>query len=134
MELIKMLIDNLGIREEQAKGGAGLLFQLAHKKLNPDEFQQVAPKSSGIDDFINEAPESSGLMGTLEGVASSFGGKIGGMADMSHLTTGFSKLGLDKGMVGKFIPIVLSYVQNQGGDTAREKLEKIFSSSKGGEA
>jgi hypothetical protein len=134
MELIQMLVDRLGVREEQAKGGAGLLFQLAQKRLNPDEFNQIASTSTGIDDFINEAPESGGIMGKLEGAASAFGGKIGGMADMAHLAAGFSKLGLDKDMVGKFIPIVLSFIQNQGGDTARNLMEKIFSASKTGEA
>lgn len=33
MELIQQLVSNLGVSEDQAKGGAGLLFNLAKDKL-----------------------------------------------------------------------------------------------------
>ena len=48
MELIQQLISNLGINEEQAKGGAGLLFNLAKEKLDSGDFQQLADKVPGI--------------------------------------------------------------------------------------
>jgi hypothetical protein len=48
MELIQQLIGNLGINEEQAKGGAGLLFNLAKEKLGAGDFQQLADKIPGV--------------------------------------------------------------------------------------
>ena len=33
MELIQQLVSSLGVNEDQAKGGAGLLFNLAKDKL-----------------------------------------------------------------------------------------------------
>ena len=127
MELIQTLIEQLGVNEAQAKGGTGLLFQLAKSKLDANEFQQISAGTPGIDEFVNDAPESHGLMGSLGDMASTLGGKMGGLGDLAGLASGFSKLGLDKGMIGKFIPVVLSFVQSQGGDTAKGLLEKVLS-------
>jgi hypothetical protein len=75
MELIQQLISNLGINEEQAKGGAGLLFNLAKEKLGSGEFQQIAGKVPGVTDLLKAAPESGGgMMGALGSMASAFGG------------------------------------------------------------
>ena len=51
MELVQQLTQNLGIKEDQAKGGAGLIFQLAQQKLGDGEFAQVASAVPGISDF-----------------------------------------------------------------------------------
>jgi hypothetical protein len=48
------------------------------------------------------------------------------MGNMASLAGGFSKLGLDSGMIGKFIPIVLSYVQGTGGSGVKQLLEKAL--------
>ena len=50
----------------------------------------------------------------LGGVASALGGSE--LGNLASLASGFSKLDLDAGMIGKFIPIVLNYLQSQGGD------------------
>ena len=135
MELIKQLIGNLGISEEQAKGGAGLLFNLAKEKLGSGDFQQLAEKVPGITDLLNAAPEpgkGGGLMGTLSGAASAFGslgGKMEGLGNLAQLAGGFSQLGLSADMVGKFLPIVLSFVQNQGGESLKGLVEKALNPS-----
>ena len=127
MELIQQLVGNLGVSEEQAKGGAGMLFNLAKEKLGSGEFQQIADQVPGIGDLMSAAPESGGgVMGALGGIASAMGGKAEGLGDLANLAGGFSKLGLDSDMVGKFIPVVLSFVQNQGGDGIKGLLEKVI--------
>ena len=127
MELIQQLVSHLGVSEDQAKGGAGLLFNLAKEKLGAGEFQQIADSIPGIGNMLNAAPESGGgVMGALGGIASAMGGKAEGLGNLANLAGGFSKLGLDSDMVGKFIPIVLSFVQNQGGEGAKSLLEKVI--------
>jgi hypothetical protein len=69
-------------------------------------------------------------MGAVGGLASKFGGKAGELGNMASLAGGFSKLGLDSGMVGKFIPIVLSYVQEKGGDGAMQLLQNALQPGK----
>lgn len=129
MDLINQLVSNLGISEGQAKGGAGMLFKLAQEKLSGGEFAQIAENVSGVDDMIAAAPATGGggLMGAVGGALSSFGGGSGQLGALASLAGGFDKLGLDSGMIGKFVPVVLDYVRNQGGDTVANLLKGVLS-------
>jgi hypothetical protein len=126
MELIQQLVRQLGIQEGQAKGGAGLLFKQAKERLGSDEFSQLVQKVPGAESLINDAPQSGGIMGAVGSLASKFGGKGNELGNMASLAGGFSKLGLDRGMISKFIPIVLSYVQGKGGNEAMQLLQKAL--------
>jgi hypothetical protein len=126
MELIQQLVRQLGIQEGQAKGGAGLLFKQAKERLGSDEFSQLVQKVPGAESLINDAPQSGGIMGAVGSLASKFGGKGSELGNMASLAGGFSKLGLDRGMISKFIPIVLSYVQGKGGNEAMQLLQKAL--------
>jgi hypothetical protein len=126
MELLQTLTSQLGITEEQAKGGSGLLFKMAKEKLGSDDFGKVASAVPGVDDLISSAPESGGLMSGLGGLASSLGGGAGQLGDLASLASGFKNLNLDSGMIGKFIPIVMSFVQSKGGDAVKGMLEKVL--------
>ncbi len=126
MELLNLLTQNLGINEDQAKGGAGMLFNLAKEKLSGDEFSKVADAVPGMDNLLGAAPKSGGgIMGAIGGLTSALGGdsKLGNLAS---LASGFSKLGLDSGMIGKFLPIILSFVQSKGGDQIKDLLAKVL--------
>ena len=120
MELIDQLTKTLGISEAQAQGGAGLIFKQAKEKLSNQDFTKISGAVPGIDGFIKAAPSSGG--GVLGGVTKMFGG--GG--SLAGLAGGFSKLGLDSGMIGKFIPIILSFVQSKGGDGVKSLLENVL--------
>ena len=43
------------------------------------------------------------------------GGTAGGLANLASLAGGFSQLKLDPGMIGKFAPVVLSFLQGKIG-------------------
>jgi hypothetical protein len=119
MELIDQLTKNLGVNETQAKGGAGLLFKLAKDKLGSSDFSKISSAVPDVNSLISAAPASGG--GILGGIGKMFGG--GGLAG---LTGGFTKLGLDSGMVGKFAPIIISFVGSKGGDGVKAILEKVL--------
>jgi hypothetical protein len=121
MELIDQLTSNLGVNETQAKGGAGLLFKLAKDGLSGGDFSKVSAAVPGIDGLIGAAPGGEGALGGLGKV---FGG--GGLGSLASLAGGFSNLGLDASMIGKFLPIVLSFVQSKGGDQVKGILEKVL--------
>jgi hypothetical protein len=115
MELVQQLVQGAGVSSSQAEGGAGLLFGLVKDQLSSGDFSKVADAVPGIDGLIDAAPDSGGgLGGMLGGVASALGGNE--LGNLASLASGFSKLDLDAGMIGKFIPIVLNYLQSQGGD------------------
>lgn len=152
MELIKLLTDNLGVEEKQAKGGAGLLFQLAQQQLGDGDFGKVAEFVPGVGDLLKEAPQAGGggiagalgglaasamgggneapqagaLLGALGGLTSGMGGQAAALGNLASLAGGFSQLGMDTGMVSKFIPLVLEFVQNQGGDEIKNILANVL--------
>jgi len=121
MELVSMLTQSLGVNDSQAKGGAGLLFRMAKEKLGGD-FGQVEATVPGMDNLLAAAPEGGGQTGALGGMAQALGGGAGQLGSLAGLAAGFSKLGLDAGMVGKFIPVLLSFVQSKGGDSVKNLL------------
>lgn len=134
MELVQHLVSSLGVQEEQAKGGAGLIMQMAKSKLEDHEFAQVAQALPGVSDLIDAAPgEKSGgggLMGALGGLAGGLGGDAGGAAanvkTMVTLAAGFSKLGMDPSMVSKFMPTILSFAQTKAGGQVVGILSKVL--------
>lgn len=127
MELIKQLSEQLGVSQDQAQGGAGLLFQLAKDKLGTDDFSQIAQQVPGVDSLVELAPGSGMLGSAIKGLASNLGGSNASLGDLAGLAGGFSKLGLDSGMIGKFIPVILSFVHEKGGDTVKGKLSNVLS-------
>ncbi len=127
MELIEMLTSALGVKEDAAKGGAGLLLGLAKQKLGEKDFSQVSKQIPNINGILNAAPEAGGgMLGTLGKMASGLGGTAGQLGTLASLAGGFSKLGMDSGMIGKFIPIILSFVQSKGGEGVKAILEKAL--------
>jgi len=126
MELIELLVNNLGIQEGQARGGAGLLFRLAKDTLGEGDFSKLSEHVPGIDQLISAAPTSGGLKGAVGGMLSKLGGGTSKLGNLASLAGGFSELGLDSGMIGKFIPVVLSFVQSKGGDDIKSLLEKVL--------
>jgi hypothetical protein len=126
MELIQQLAQGLNINEEQAQGGAGLIFKMAQEKLAGGEFAQIADAVPGIGNLIDTAPqEGSGLAGMIGGLAGAMGAS-GNLANLAALAGGFSQLGLNPGIASQFVPIILSFVQNQGGDGIKDILAGVL--------
>ena len=86
----------------------------------------MAQHVPGIDDLIGSAPKSGGLGAALGGIASSLGGGASKLGSIAGIASGFSDLGLDSGMLGKFIPVILSFVQEKGGSSVKDLLEKVL--------
>lgn len=126
MELIQELVKNLGVSEGAAKGGAGLIFKLVQDKLPTGDFIKVAGAVPGIADLIKSAPESGGVLGGLGKLASGLGGGAAKLGGLASLAGGFSKLGLDSGMIAKFLPIILSFAESKGGTVVKALLEKVL--------
>ncbi len=125
MELLDELKNNLGINDEQAKGGTGLILKLAQERLGGD-FSQVKDAIPDTDDMMKAAPESGAASGLLKSATHVLGGSAEKFGDIAALSSGFSKLGLNKEMVGKFIPIVMNFAQSKGGDTVKNLMGKVL--------
>ncbi len=130
MELIGLLTQGLDVNQNQAKGGAGLIFQLAKQQLGDSDFAQVANVVPGLDELLGAAPqEETGVMSAIGGLAGALGGgggTLGKLAGLASLAGGFGQLGLKPDMISQFVPIILSFVQNQGGDPIKDLLAGVL--------
>ena len=129
MDLITTLVDTLGITKDQAKGGSGALFQNAKDNLSGDDFQKVSDAVPDMDEYLAAAPAAetkSGLGGALGSSLSSLGGDAAKAGSMLDLTSAFLKLGMDSGTLGKFVPVVLDFVQSKGGESLVGLLKGLW--------
>jgi len=115
--LTDTLMSSLGVSEKQAAGGAGSLMKYAKGNLSKDDFSKVSGSVPDMSSILAAAPAAAkaagGSLGGLGGMASALGGdSLGGIAGLASSFTG---LGMDAGMVQKFIPMILEYVKGSGG-------------------
>lgn len=131
MDLIGQLTSQLGVSQQQAQGGAGLLFNLAKERLGSGDFGKIAEHVDGIDSMMSAAPDTGGagggMLGMLGGLASQFGGgKMAELGDLAELAGGFKQLNLDPGMVQQFLPVVVGFLQDKGGAGIVELLQGVL--------
>jgi hypothetical protein len=113
-DLVGTLVSQLGINKDQAQGGAGAIFKAAQDRLGGGEFDKLLGGIPGVKDLLSKAPAAGGgLGGMLGGLASKMGG--GDMAQAAQLLSAFSSLGLNKDTAMKFIPVIMQFLQSQGG-------------------
>lgn len=126
-ELVKALVAQLGVTDDQAAKGSGLLFRAAKERLGGD-FSKIEGAMPGVSDLIKKAPSASaggGLGGMLGGLASALGGgsKIGSLASLAGA---FSSLNLSPDMIGKFVPVILDTLKSKAGPDILKLLAGAF--------
>jgi hypothetical protein len=150
--LVDMLVSQMGVTSEQATGGAGAIFNLAKDHLSADQFSQIAQAVPGIDSMMSAAPTAaaestaggatggvadlskmatgSGESGAMTGMASkgmaggpNMTGASGAISKLGSLAGSFEQLGMSPDMVDQFVPVILDYVNSQGGSTAMQLLQ-----------
>lgn len=135
MSLIEALTSQLGVSSEQAEGGAGLLLQMAKAKLGSGDFSQLSDLlPDDVEALIGKAPSAGaadaggGIMGMVGAAADALGmgdaaEKLG---DLGALSGGFDKLGLDSGMLTKFVAAVMDFLKSKGGDQVATLLQSVI--------
>ncbi len=113
--LVGALTSGLGITSSQASGGAAALLGSAASKMSGDDLSSLTSAVPALSSMMGGSSSGSGLAG-LAGTA----------ASALSVTDQFSSLGLDAGMVTKFMPIILNYVQGEGGVDAMNLLKSAF--------
>ncbi len=129
MDLISTLTSTLGITEKQAEGGTGALFQNAKENLSAEDLKKVSDVVPGMDSYLAAAPKAEskpGLEGALGNTLSSLGGGAAKAGNLLDLNSAFSKLGMDSSTLGKFVPIVLDFVQSEGGQSVVGLLKGLW--------
>lgn len=127
-ELVQQLVSTVGVNEEQAQGGMGLILGMLKDKLGADDFSQLSEVLPETDGLIARAPAASGggIGGMLGGAVSAFAGGDSALGDLAKLASGFSGLGLDAGMLGKFIPVLTGFIESKGASGLVGRISEIL--------
>ena len=115
MKLIPLLTQSLGVDESQAKGGAGAIFDFVKQKVSTEDFAKVRKALPGVDSLIGLAPKASDLSAQIGGFSPVLGGPSDLAGGMAGITERFADLGLDAGMVDRYVKIILDFAQSEAG-------------------
>jgi len=125
--LVDILVQQMGVTPQQATGGAGAIFSTAKQGMSQAAFSQVAQAVPEMNQYLAAAPSqippTSGTASLLGMAGNALGGSGGTLGNMASLAGSFQSLGLNPGMVNQFIPIILQYVQTQGGGSTMGLLQ-----------
>lgn len=116
--LVDILVHRLGVSPQQALGGAGAIFQVAQGNMNPQAFATLSKSIPGMDTMLGAAPAMSGL--------SMMGNSNSTLGSAAALAASFQQLNLSPDMVGKFIPVVTSYVKKTSGQATANLLQSAL--------
>lgn len=123
--IIQELTKRLGVTEEQAKGGLGLLLKFCQDKLAQADFQKITELlGNQWQELVKAAPEASAnLMGKIGGL---FGEKAAKLGAMANMVGDFKKLGIDVSKVQKFVDVTVKTLEEKGGPQVKAMLDKFL--------
>jgi hypothetical protein len=119
--LTDVLVNQLGVSQQQALGGAGAIFQAAKAKMAPQAFNNLSQSVPGMSEMLAAAPQ----VNWPSGVTSMPGGS-GTVDTMTSLAASFQQLNLPQSMVNQFIPVVVDYVRNASGPMTANLLQSAL--------
>jgi hypothetical protein len=117
--LTDLLMQRVGVSQAQAQGGAGALFQLAKSQMQASAFSQLSQAVPGMGALLGAAPvlQQPSALGGLAGLGSmASGGTGGGMMGLASAASAFQQQGMSPSMIQQFIPVMIEYVKNTGGN------------------
>ncbi|MBX9754061.1 MAG: DUF2780 domain-containing protein [Pseudomonadaceae bacterium] len=120
LELLQSL-SSLKLTPQQALGGTGALLGLAKNQLPSAEYSQLNQSVPGLEKFegnqgLSQLNGLSGLLGKSAGtpLSEEANAALGNVNSLPALNQAFSSLGMDSSMIGKFAPLLLQYLGQQG--------------------
>lgn len=126
--LTNTLVNQLGVSQQQALGGAGAIFQTAKGNMEPQAFSTLSQSVPGMNEMLNAAPKiSNGMSNMTGGISSMMGNANNTLGSMASLVSSFKKLGLSPNMVNQFVPVVTNYVRTNGGQVMANLLQSALS-------
>jgi Protein of unknown function VcgC/VcgE (DUF2780) len=106
--LLGALTSQLGVSENQARGGIGSYLTLLQEKLAKGDFDKIAALVPGASGSLESAKKLGAVTGPLQ--------------NLQGLNGALGKLGMNAETVGKFTPLVTNYLGKLGGPTVQTLL------------
>ncbi|MGC3982726.1 MAG: DUF2780 domain-containing protein [Steroidobacteraceae bacterium] len=110
--LISLLSSQLGVTDNQAKGGVGSFLTLAKEKLPAADFSKIT----------NLLPNA----GKYMELAKTLGAVAGPLKNAAGLNGSLGKLGMNSDTVAKFVPTVTDFLGKAGGSTVTNLLATVL--------
>lgn len=110
--LMGMLTSQLGVTENQAKGGVGSMLTLAKEKLPATDFSKIANLVPGASKYME--------------LAKTLGAVAGPLKNMAGLNGALGKLGMQPETSKSFVSTVTDYLGKAGGSGVQGLLGKVF--------
>jgi hypothetical protein len=125
--LTNSLVNQLGVSQQQALGGAGAIFQVAKENMDPQAFAALSQSIPGMNNMLSAAPKISESMSNATGsISSMMGSANNSLESMASLVSSFKQLHLSPNMVKQFIPVVTNYVRTNGGQVMANLLQSAL--------
>lgn len=113
--LVDQIMQAADVNKEQATGGAGALFEMAKGSMDAGDFAKVSDAVPNMDELLAAVPamsKSNSLLSTATTTA----------MGMPQVISAFEKLGISKEKVSLFTPVLVSWVEKNGGKLLGKKL------------
>jgi len=117
--LIKMLMKSANVDKTQAMGGAGALFEMAKEKLSVEDFGKVAAVVPGMDKLLAAVPALAPKKSMLGAAAIKLSGNV-------KVLAAFKKLGISKTKVALFTPVIVNYIEKNGGKAVGDLIKNAL--------
>lgn len=119
-ELTGILMQQTGVTQAQAEGGAGAMFQVAKQRMTDQAFGQLSQAVPGMDGLLAAAPQRQSSLGGLAAEALGNDSTVGSAVS---LVSAFQQLDMSQGMATQFTPVVVDYVKQKGGPELANLLQ-----------
>lgn len=121
--LTDILVQQLGVSQQQALGGTGAIFQAAQASMSSQAFSVLSQSLPGMSAMLEAAPVVQTPLSGLSGMMGDAGSTLN---NATSLATSFQQLNLSPDMIGQFIPIVMNYVRNTSGQVTADLLSSAL--------
>jgi len=120
MDLVQLLVSQLGVNTQQAQGGVGALLKIAQEQVSPATFAEIDQLLPQAAEWMKAVPlGGSGLSGMLGGM---LGGKL---ANLAKIASQFQALGIDVSQLAPFAKTALEFLQKNLSGEAKTEISKL---------
>jgi hypothetical protein len=119
-DFIKGIMKAAEVNKDQAKGGAGALFEMAKENMEKSDFDKVSEVIPDMGGLLAAVPKVGGTSSSLLGSAATQ------LTGMPKVLAVFDKLGISRDKVELFTPFIVNYVEKKGGKVLSNLLANSF--------
>ncbi|NQD35839.1 DUF2780 domain-containing protein [Permianibacter sp. IMCC34836] len=122
MDLVQLLVSQLGVNAQQAQGGVGALLKVAKEQVTPATFGEIGKLLPQAADWMKVVPSSGGGLGGM------LGGMLGGnLGTLAKIASQFQALGIDADQLAPFAKTAFEFLQKNLSGEAKDEISKLVS-------